>query len=168
MRPSENRARATPRRHPFHTHLAGSRAQQCVRCTLCLRVCVCARNPFFRRRPAGAGAGLGGLFKRLSYNAPHCARVHPSLASKSLEQETGTDAFLAKPLPKALFSISHRLWKTTCFPVPVPADLQASKHVRLARARTPTHSLRAGQEIGGLAPSKSSFYWNRKLEQMLF
>ena len=33
----------------------------------------------------------------------------PSKYSCKLEQETGTDAVLAKPLPKALFSISHRL-----------------------------------------------------------
>ena len=44
----------------------------------------------------------------------------PSKYSCKLEQETGTDAVLAKLLPRTYFSISHRLWKTTCFPVPVP------------------------------------------------
>ena len=44
----------------------------------------------------------------------------PSKYSFKLEQETGTDAVLAKLLPRTYFSISHRLWKTTCFPVPVP------------------------------------------------
>ena len=121
--------------------------QECLHTNGC--GCLCSSRAYFLAlRPKISSLETTGscsrLFKRLSYNA-HRARVHPSLASKyscKLEQETGTDAVLAKPLPKALFSISHRLWKTTCFPVPVPVDLQASNHVRLARARTPTRSPR--------------------------
>ena len=92
--------------------------QECVHCRQ-TGVVVSSRAYFLALRPKISEKFPPSLettacsrhFKRLSYNA-HRARVHPSLASKSsfkLEQETGTDAVLAKPLPKALFSISHRL-----------------------------------------------------------
>jgi len=98
----------------------------------------------------GRGSEGGKLSLALSYNA-HRALSHARLSKYSfkLEQETGTDAVLAKLLPKAPFSFSHRLWKTTCFPVPVPAELQASRHVRRAPARTSARSPRRSG-LGGL------------------
>ena len=72
--------------------------------------CLCSSRAYFLAlRPKISSLETTGscsrLFKRLSYNA-HRAYVHPSLASKysfKLEQETGTDAVLAKLLPRTYF-----------------------------------------------------------------
>ena len=123
--------------------------QECVHCRQTGVVACSSRAYFLALRPKISSLETTGscsrLFKRLSYNA-HQARVHPSLWRPNLRvnwnRKLEQMLFWQNPFRKPFFQFLTDFGKVPVFLFQCRSTSKPSKHVRVARARTPTRSPR--------------------------